>query len=245
MKELSENARLLLARYKAVESLTPAHEERLLASLENALARGAQPRFDQAGDAGPLVAPVPPRVSRRGWVMRLSVAIVALTAVPALAIVGFKAALIPTPELAPTIIEAPTPSFSEATVPEDIEMWVPPPAPVATKAARPSKSGASLRSGRLRTADGTIDGEMRLLKEAQAAGAGGEWRRALQLLDEYGLRFPQGRLGDLRDVVRLTALCELGQTDKLRQEADRFFVRYPDSPYTQRVKGICAGSPRP
>jgi hypothetical protein len=42
---LSERARSLLARYKTVESLSPAHKERLLARLQDAVARGTSPRL--------------------------------------------------------------------------------------------------------------------------------------------------------------------------------------------------------
>jgi hypothetical protein len=80
---------------------------------------------------------------------------------------------------------------------------------------------------------------MRLLSQAQAANQAGNSWHALNLLDEYSVRFPSGRLADVRAVARLVALCNLGQVSLARQEALRFQAKYPNSPFSDRVKGVC------
>ena len=93
--------------------------------------------------------------------------------------------------------------------------------------------------------ESTIDAEMRLLTDAQAANQAGDPRRALQLLDEFALRFPASRLTDVRTVARLVALCKVGQADLARREAARFLAKYPNSPFQDRVRGICASKVKP
>ena len=90
MKEISERARLLLARYRTIESLSPAHEERLLAKLDDALARGTAPRFDD--DVATPIA-VPLSWFQRAWSVPLSrpIIVILLMALPAVAAVGIAA----------------------------------------------------------------------------------------------------------------------------------------------------------
>jgi hypothetical protein len=125
-----------------------------------------------------------------------------------------------------------------------------PVAPVPSGAPKHSPVRSSTHSTLPRIAhqpetDATIDDEMRLLKEAQAASAQGNWRRALRSLDEYAVRFPSGRLADVRAVAHLTALCKLGRMTLARSEAERFLLTYPNSPFTDRVKKVCATAPDP
>jgi hypothetical protein len=246
MKEPSERARLLLARYKTVESLSPAHEERLMANLESAIARGTSPRFDD-DVAAPIVVPLtwPQRV--RAAPLFRPLVLILLVALPAVAAVGIAQRLTPAPLVPPPAGTLPAPVSPAAPRPaveapdsesNPVDM-APPPAAPKHAATRSSTRSALPRVAHEPATDATIDGEMRLLKEAQAAGTGGNWRRALRLLDEYAVRFPAGRLADVRAVAHLTALCKLGQTTLARSEAERFLVRYPNSPFTDRVKRAC------
>jgi outer membrane protein assembly factor BamD (BamD/ComL family) len=109
----------------------------------------------------------------------------------------------------------------------------------------PAARSALPRTAHQPATEATIDGEMRLLKEAQSAGTDGNWQRALRLLDEYAVRFPSGRLADVRAVAHMTALCQLGQINSARSEAERFLARYPNSPFTDRVKRVCAVTAQP
>jgi hypothetical protein len=253
MKEPSERARLLLGRYKAVESLSPSHQERLLAKLEDAVTRGTSPQFDDS-DAPPLASP--PSWPQRAWSAPLfrPLMLILLMALPAAAAVGIISHLMPAhvvPSRAPAPRPAPVSRPMSAPPVEASAGEVAPlvaPAPAVAPKHPPARSSTRSALPRLRlqpASDATIDGEMRLLKEAQAAGADGNWRRSLRLLDEYALRFPSGRLGDVGAVAHLTALCKLGQTTIARSEAERFLARYPNSPFTDRVKKVCATTADP
>ena len=240
MKELGEHARLLLARYNTVESLSPAHEERLLAKLEDAVARGDSPQFDD-DVAAPIVVPL--SWPQRAWSVPLlrPLIVILLLAMPAVAAVGIArrmtpAEVVPLPARArPAPISAPTPRSAVEVPASTISSVDTPPLPIVTK-----HPAARQRIARPPVTDATIDGEMTLLKDAQTAGSDGNWQRALRLFDEYAVRFPSGRLADVRAVAHLTALCKLGQINSARSEAERFLARYPNSPFTDRVKRVCA-----
>jgi hypothetical protein len=94
MKEFSERARVLLARYKMVESLSPLNRENLLANLEDAVARGASPQFDDDA-AAPIV--VPQSWPQRTWSVPLlrPLIVILLLAVPAVVAVGIARRLRP------------------------------------------------------------------------------------------------------------------------------------------------------
>jgi hypothetical protein len=250
MSELSARGRELLERYKSVESMPAAGKARLLASIQQAVAWGTPPRFDITGS---LPAPVKPSWVQRAWGSPFAKPILAsaFLAVPAIAAVNVAN------RSAPVEITSPlsTPPVAQAAIGKPAPTTLPEPAlaiagvPGAETAATleaprrlPRSSGAS-KAGAGR--EPTIDGEMHLLNQAQAANQSGDSRRALTLLDEYAVRYPAGRLADVRAVARLVALCNLGQASLARQEAERFQAKYPHSPFNDRVKGICASKAAP
>jgi hypothetical protein len=61
-------------------------------------------------------------------------------------------------------------------------------------------------------------------------------QRALELVRRGDARFPDGYLRQERAYVAILALIELGELVTARAEAERFFVRYPDTPYAARVR---------
>jgi hypothetical protein len=250
MKEPSERARLLVARYKTVESLSSAHKERLLAKLEHAVARGTSPHFSDA--EAPQMPPSWPERARSVPLFRPLILIL-LVALPAVAAVGIVSRLMPAPVVPPPARARPAPVSPaaprlpvEAPAREIAPLVAPDPSPAPKHStARSSTRSAVQRITHEPATDATIDGEMRLLKEAQAAATDGNWQRALLLLDEYAVRFPSGRLADVRAVAHLTALCKLGQTTMARSEAEHFLARHPNSPFTDRVKRVCATTADP
>jgi outer membrane protein assembly factor BamD (BamD/ComL family) len=82
--------------------------------------------------------------------------------------------------------------------------------------------------------------EARWLREAQLAVRSGDARRALTLLDEHAARFPSGKLADAREVTRMVALCDLGARAAAREKAEHFLAEHPGSPFSDRVRRICA-----
>src|SRR5262249_39672502 len=87
----------------------------------------------------------------------------------------------------------------------------------------------------------TLDQEMQLLKRAHQAEASGRPSEALSILAEHAKRFPNGKLAESREVARVIALCEAGQTQASRPPADRFLAARPNSPFASRGRGVCAG----
>jgi hypothetical protein len=91
------------------------------------------------------------------------------------------------------------------------------------------------------TPTSTIDREMQLLKRAQVAQAAGRPTEALSILAEHAKQFPNGKLVESREVARVIALCQAGQTQASRAAADRFLASRPNSPFASRVRGACTG----
>lgn len=85
----------------------------------------------------------------------------------------------------------------------------------------------------------TLDQEMQLLKRAQVAQASGRPSEALSILAEHAKKFPNGKLAESREVARVIALCQSGQTQASRSAADRFLAARPNSPFASRVRGVC------
>jgi hypothetical protein len=261
MKPLTPRARLQIERYKAVDSIPPRDKERLLASILRAGASGVEPRFDVR-----TMTPVAPEPtwSQRAWSHPIGKFAVAITllALPVLALAGVasRSARVPVSNARPAVTavlaapeatalrvaQEPAPNVAQEPAPNNANSLgaEEPTRPDASKPARRQvKSGVQVAP---HDADEpTIDGEMRLLNEAQAATQAGDSRRALSLLDAYTVRFPAGRLSDVRTVTRLVALCQLGQVSLARREADRFRAKHPGSPFDDRVKGICASKASP
>jgi hypothetical protein len=255
MNPLSERARLMLERYKVLETMSGSEKTRLLESIRQANARGLLPRFE--------VGPAPSTASRgtsfgrrpSAPAMRLII-VSALLALPAVAAVAIAvrqarrsdgrpsveahvastiapatAKVVPAQEVVPA-----QPAQNDGMGPVDTTEHIAPTSP---------KRFVLRKSARGPAVESTIDEEMHLLNEAQAADDAGDWRRALKLLDEYPRRFPSSRLAEARAVEHLVVLCKLGRMTAARQEAVRFLARYPNSPFTDRVKGICVSKDGP
>ena len=251
MNPLSERARLMLERYKVLETMSVSEKTRLLDSIQQANARGLLPRFEVS--AAPSVASKPTSFGR-SWSApaRRLIIVSTLLALPAVAAVAIavrqtrssdrrpsvEARVVAThaaPTVAPATV-AVAPAQEDEVGPIETTKRVATPSPTRVVVARAVRGPA---------VEPTIDEEMHVLNEARAADEAGDWRRALQLLDEYPRRFPSGRLADARAVEHLVVLCKLGRVTAARQEAVHFLSRYPNSPFTDRVRGICVSKEGP
>jgi hypothetical protein len=84
-----------------------------------------------------------------------------------------------------------------------------------------------------------LEQETRLLGEAQRALTDSQPQRALTALDEHGVRFPDGRLAQERDALRVVAMCRLGQHERAQSERTKLEQRWPGSPLLLRVRAVC------
>jgi hypothetical protein len=103
--------------------------------------------------------------------------------------------------------------------------------------------GEAIGSGpnRPASAEGTLDAETRLLRQAHADIRAGKARQALDRLDAYDRRFGHGVLRAEHQAARVLALCQLGQRQEARSEAQAFLERWPSSPLAPRVRAACIG----
>ncbi len=240
MKAPSQRAQAILARYKAGQALPAATKAQVFDVVRERALRGDLPRFDIQ-----TPAPVVPESGLSGalWnspLVKLGLGLLVAGPVALGVIALRKAAPVTPPPQGQVAKASPAPTAAEAA--PDLGLTasaVPLPAASAARPTTFEKQGSPASPS---AREGTIDEEVRLLNEAQAALRAGDPRRALTRTDEHARRFPSGKLASARAVTRMMALCQAGQQEQARLEADRFLARYPASPFADRVKGIC--SPR-
>lgn len=105
----------------------------------------------------------------------------------------------------------------------------PPPANSAASAAepRPSAKSASPRE--------SYAAELELLRRAQAAYGGGDFSGSLVSLNEHARQFPNGRLAEEREALRVSCLKGLGRSSDARRAAASFAQRFPHSVLLSRT----------
>ena len=88
-----------------------------------------------------------------------------------------------------------------------------------------------------------VEGEIRLLSEAQRALSGGDARRALSILEDHARTYPRGELTQERKVAKIVALCRLGATSDAERERSVYVHQYPASPLNDRIDATCGTAP--
>jgi hypothetical protein len=106
--------------------------------------------------------------------------------------------------------------------------------PGAARAAMPIAKPQ--RPGRLPTAQESYAAELALLQRAQAAYTQRDFANALVLAAEHGRRFPNGRLAEQRDALRVRSLVGSGRANEARRAVAAFAVRFPRSVLLQRLR---------
>jgi hypothetical protein len=99
-------------------------------------------------------------------------------------------------------------------------------APPSARAVVPSPSASA-----------PVRSEIDLLREAQAS-VGSNPSHALAVCDEHARSYPNGQLGQERELIRIQALAALGRTSEAQAAADAFKARHPGSAYSQRIDEI-------
>jgi hypothetical protein len=109
------------------------------------------------------------------------------------------------------------------------------PAPPAV--ARETTSIAKLqRPARQPTAQESYAAELELLQRAQAAYTRRDFSSALVLVAEHGRRFPNGRLAEQREALRVRSFAGSGRAEEARRAVAAFAVRFPRSVLLQRLQ---------
>jgi len=109
----------------------------------------------------------------------------------------------------------------------------PPAAPAA--AMQEDATDKPLRSARPLSAQESYAAELGLLQRAQVAYAGRDFPGALALVAEHGRRFPNGRLAEEREALRVRSLAGAGRADEAARAAAGFAARFPRSVLLPRL----------
>ncbi len=117
---------------------------------------------------------------------------------------------------------APPPAIpqSRAVAPEITLPAPAAPEPAAGKVRRPARAADARESYRA---------ELDLLQRAQVAFASRDFAGALVLVAEHGRRFPNGRLAEEREALRIRSLLGSGRGDDARRATATFANRFPRS----------------
>lgn len=83
-----------------------------------------------------------------------------------------------------------------------------------------------------------LDAELSLLRRARTALAESP-QQALQLLAEHARRFPAGHLAEERMLLRVQALCAVGEPERARAAARKFARAHPESPHIPTIAAAC------
>jgi hypothetical protein len=239
MQPLSDRARAALDGFREADVLPEAGRKRILEGVADRVAQGQMPPAEVD------IAPPQP-VAGLGAGAKLLIGLaVGVVAVPA--VIG----LLDRGDQGIEQVSAPAPAVATVDIP--VEPVAEPPAPVPAEPLaedpEPEVRELAAQPKRARkepppkpapqTKVPTIDAEMKLLKAAQAALRAGDAERALSRLAHHRRRFPSGKLADLREVVRIEALCRLGRNDEAAKASREFLGKRPGSPHSHRVRGGC------
>jgi hypothetical protein len=201
---------------------------RVIPPVSDVVRARALARARTTASAAPRPLPDHALLGRRS---RPSIAIAASIALVALIAGGATAALF---RRAPAPPPAPPPPASRAL--PRVTVSVPERAAPPAVAPQPIAVAKTRRPGRISTPQESYAAELDLLRRAQAAYASGDFPRALILLAEHGRRFPDGRLAEEREALRVRSLASSGHRGEARQALDGFASRFPRSVLLPRLR---------
>jgi hypothetical protein len=113
------------------------------------------------------------------------------------------------------------------------------PAPISPKAARARPTAPPSDRARASRTTADLEGEARLLEQADADLRRGDANAALARLAEHAAKYPAGALREEREGVRVVALCRAGREAEGKAAAERFLARSPHSSLATRIRAAC------
>jgi hypothetical protein len=84
--------------------------------------------------------------------------------------------------------------------------------------------------------------ELELLQRAQTAYASQDYQETLALVGKHGRQFPNGRLAEEREALRVRSLGAAGRTDEERRAVAAFTRRFPRSVLLSRLQRSTDGA---
>ena len=226
MSDLSPQARALLRAARSYDEPTDADARRVRVSVLTKVAAGvgaAAGLTSYASGASALLA---------GATVKIGAAVLLCAGIGTYAAVQLRA---PAPEhVRPAVVQTqPTKAPERLLAVAPVEEA---PALQVESKGRVHASGPSHR--RRTTAD--LEGEARLLEEADAEIRAGNPSAALVRLAEHAAKYPTGALSDEREGVRAIALCRAGRSIEGRAAADKFLSGTRKTSLAARVRTACS-----
>jgi hypothetical protein len=214
---LNQEVEAVIERGRQVQQVPDVVRARLMARARAAFA---------ASKASPT--PLPALSSPSLWrgrriAIAASVLLVFATAGAAAAL---HARLAPAPEIAPPAPRVPEMPSVRARAPGLPPIQSPELAPSA-RTHRPHRSITPQES---------YAAELELLQRAQSEYASRDFADALVLVAEHGRRFPNGRLAEEREALRVRSLARAGRADEARRALSSFAKRFPHSVLLPRLQ---------
>jgi hypothetical protein len=85
-----------------------------------------------------------------------------------------------------------------------------------------------------------LEGEMKLLRQADGALRRGDSAAALVAINKHAALYPSGVLSQEREGVRAIALCNAGSMSQGQAAARRFLAQASKSPLSSRIRSACS-----
>ena len=245
MDEMNPNARALLNAARSYDDPTDSDQDRVRAAVlmrigsvaaVGTAAITAAKASSAAASAGPLLATSLASTALFSGVAAKIGAVVVIGALASGAYVAFRApqhsslvapvgkpALV-TPVSAPVVPAAPLAAVE----------------PVATQAADLPTEDSKPSVNRVRSRAADLEGEMKLLRQADGALRRGDSAGALAALNKHATQYPSGALSQEREGVRAIALCSGGNVAQGQSAAQRFLAQASKSPLASRIRSACS-----
>jgi hypothetical protein len=235
MNELSSEARALLRASRSFDEPNAGDAERVRASV---LAKvGVAVGLGAGMTAATSSLAASPAAVLGVTVMKLGAAVVVAGGLATAGYVGLRT---PSPKPVPT---APAPAPVQTRLPQAVPNVISESEPRAVETPTPSTAKAHRArppsAPRATRATPDLEGEARLLEQADADLRRGDPSSALGRLAEHAAKYPDGALREEREGVRVMALCRAGRVAEGRAAAERFFARAPRSTLAARIRAAC------
>ena len=242
MDELNPNARALLNAARSFDDPSDSDQERVRAAVlmrvtsvaaVGAATITAAKASSAAASAAPLVAGSLASTALFSGVAAKVGAAVVIGALASGAYVAFRPSAPKAPVAQPAAVAAATPALDEPVAPAPAEPAAADVASLPTEEAKPAPVRA-----RNRSAD--LEGEMKLLRQADGALRRGDTADALVALNKHAAQYPGGLLSQEREGVRAIALCRSGSVAQGQSAAQRFLSAAAKSPLASRIRSACS-----
>jgi len=108
-------------------------------------------------------------------------------------------------------------------------------APIAMPEAAATPTESPVKPSSEASREDRLSAESKLLTRARAELRRGNSASAQQILEQMRVKFPNGVLGQEREVLSIEVLSARGNSDAARRRARAFIVAYPKSPHSAQL----------